>query len=60
MYIETYKQLLPEMNEFQLRQQKSLFENNYKAAGNNWHPIDKIIYEMILEAIEKVTVFELE
>lgn len=54
MYIETYKQLIPEMNEFQLMQQKRLFQENFRAAGNQWHPIDRIIYTMILSAIEKL------
>jgi hypothetical protein len=55
MYIEIYKQLLPEMNEFQLREQKKLFERNL-AIGE--HPIDKLIYKMICSRLEMVHVLE--
>jgi hypothetical protein len=42
-YIANYKLMLPEMNEKQLRKQKTLFEANYKTAGNQWHGTDLAI-----------------
>ena len=50
-YIEMYKELLPELQEKDLKEQKRLFEATLRVGE---HPITRIIYNMICEKLETI------